>query len=92
MSQIVIGTAGHIDHGKTSLVKALTGTDTDQLNEEKQRGMTIDLGFAYLNENFTIACSRNAIQILELQKEGKNKTTTEEFLRGNKLKTGITLA
>ena len=45
-----------------------------------------------LNENFTIACSRNAIQILELQKEGKNKTTTEEFLRGNKLKTGITLA
>ena len=54
MSQIVIGTAGHIDHGKTSLVKALTGTDTDQLNEEKQRGMTIDLGFAYLNENFTI--------------------------------------
>ena len=54
MSQTVIGTAGHIDHGKTSLVKALTGTDTDQLNEEKQRGMTIDLGFAYLNENFTI--------------------------------------
>ena len=47
---------------------------------------------AILNENFTIACSRNAIQILELQKEGKNKTTTEEFLRGNKLKTGITLA
>ena len=52
--QIVIGTAGHIDHGKTSLVKALTGTDTDNLIEEKNRGMTIDLGFAYLNEDITI--------------------------------------
>ena len=42
--QIVVGTAGHIDHGKTALVKALTGTDTDRLAEEKARGMTIDLG------------------------------------------------
>ena len=49
MQQIVVGTAGHIDHGKTSLVKALTGTDTDSLPQEKARGMTIDLGFAYLN-------------------------------------------
>ena len=54
MGQIVFGTAGHIDHGKTSLVKALTGTDTDNLIEEKTRGMTIDLGFAYLNESITI--------------------------------------
>ena len=54
MSQVVIGTAGHIDHGKTSLVKSLTGEETDRLAEERQRGMTIDLGFAYLNENFTI--------------------------------------
>ena len=54
MPQVVIGTAGHIDHGKTSLVKALTGTDTDRLAEEKERGMTIDLGFAYLNESITI--------------------------------------
>ncbi|MBM4067109.1 MAG: selenocysteine-specific translation elongation factor, partial [Planctomycetes bacterium] len=46
---IIIGTAGHIDHGKTSLVKALTGIDTDRLPEEKQRGMTIDLGYAYLD-------------------------------------------
>ena len=45
---IIVGTAGHIDHGKTSLVKALTGTDTDRLPEEKQRGITIDLGFAEL--------------------------------------------
>ena len=52
--QIVIGTAGHIDHGKTALVKALTGTNTDRLDEEKARGMTIDLGFAYLNQSITI--------------------------------------
>ena len=54
MSQIVIGTAGHIDHGKTSLVKSLTGTDTDSLIDEKERGMTIDLGFAYINKSITI--------------------------------------
>lgn len=54
MSQVVVGTAGHIDHGKTSLVKALTGTNTDCLAEEKKRGMTIDLGFAYLNDSITI--------------------------------------
>ena len=44
----VIGTAGHVDHGKSTLVKALTGTDPDRLAEEKQRGLTIDLGFAWL--------------------------------------------
>ena len=44
---MIVGTAGHIDHGKTSLVRALTGIDTDRLPEEKQRGMTIDLGFAH---------------------------------------------
>jgi len=54
MNQVVIGTAGHIDHGKTTLVEALTGTNTDTLAQEKQRGITIDLGFAYLNENITI--------------------------------------
>ncbi len=48
MKHIVIGTAGHIDHGKTSLVKALTGVDTDRLKEEKERGITIELGFAEL--------------------------------------------
>lgn len=48
---IIIGTAGHIDHGKTSLVKALTGIDADRLPEEKQRGLTIDIGFAYLDLN-----------------------------------------
>ena len=49
MKQIVLGTAGHIDHGKTSLIKALTGIDTDRLKEEKQRGITIELGFAHFD-------------------------------------------
>lgn len=49
MREIVLGTAGHVDHGKTSLVKALTGIDTDRLKEEKARGITIELGFAYLD-------------------------------------------
>src|SRR5207248_10750250 len=46
---LILGTAGHIDHGKTSLVKALTGIDTDRLPEEKARGITIDIGFATLD-------------------------------------------
>ncbi len=49
MKQIILGTAGHIDHGKTSLIKALTGIDTDRLKEEKMRGITIELGFAWLD-------------------------------------------
>jgi selenocysteine-specific elongation factor len=48
MRRVVLGTAGHVDHGKTSLVKALTGIDTDRLIEEKKRGITIELGFAHL--------------------------------------------
>src|SRR4030066_70147 len=48
MKQVMLGTAGHIDHGKTSLIKALTGIDTDRLKEEKERGITIKLGFAHL--------------------------------------------
>lgn len=48
MKRVVIGTAGHVDHGKTSLIKALTGVDCDRLKEEKERGLTIELGFASL--------------------------------------------
>ncbi|HET9553630.1 MAG TPA: selenocysteine-specific translation elongation factor [Anaeromyxobacteraceae bacterium] len=48
MSRVVIGTAGHVDHGKTALVRALTGVDTDRLSEEQRRGITIELGFAHL--------------------------------------------
>jgi selenocysteine-specific elongation factor len=53
MHHTVIGTAGHVDHGKSSLVKALTGTDPDRLQEEKDRQMTIDLGFAFLGHDIT---------------------------------------
>lgn len=49
MRHVIIGTAGHVDHGKTCLIKALTGIDTDRLKEEKKRGITIELGFAYLD-------------------------------------------
>lgn len=48
MRNVIVGTAGHIDHGKTALVRALTGVDTDRLEEEKRRGISIDLGFAHL--------------------------------------------
>ncbi len=51
---VVVGTAGHIDHGKSALVKALTGTDPDRLKEEKERGMTTDLGFAFMGTDITI--------------------------------------
>ncbi len=51
MPSIVVGTAGHIDHGKSALVRALTGTDPDRLKEERERGITIDLGFAHLTTN-----------------------------------------
>ncbi|MBS1803862.1 MAG: selenocysteine-specific translation elongation factor [Acidobacteria bacterium] len=60
LRSIVIGTAGHIDHGKTALVRALTGVDTDRLPEEKRRGITIDLGFASLD---SIAADGSALRI-----------------------------
>src|SRR5215469_4882349 len=47
---VIVGTAGHIDHGKSTLIEALTGTHPDRLEEEKRRGITIDLGFAFLEE------------------------------------------
>ena len=58
--RLVVGTAGHIDHGKTSLVKALTGADTDRLAEEKKRGMSIELGFARWQISMT---SRSIIDV-----------------------------
>ena len=53
MRHVIVGTAGHIDHGKTALVRALTGIDTDTLPEEKARGVTIDIGFAYWKDHVT---------------------------------------
>ena len=49
MKNVIIGTAGHIDHGKTTLIKALTGRETDTLEEEKRRGISINLGFTYFD-------------------------------------------
>src|SRR5436853_4681262 len=49
LKPVIVGTAGHIDHGKPALVKALTGIDADRLEEEKRRGITIDIGFAHLD-------------------------------------------
>ena len=49
----IIGTAGHIDHGKTAVIRALTGIDADRLKEEKERGITIDIGFAYWKDDVT---------------------------------------
>lgn len=54
MKQITVGLAGHIDHGKTSIVQMLTGKNTDSLKEEIKRGMTIDIGFAHFNENISL--------------------------------------
>lgn len=51
MKQLVIGTAGHVDHGKTALIKALSGFEGDQTEEEKRRGITIDLSFSNLRTN-----------------------------------------
>src|SRR5215468_9594048 len=51
LKSVIVGTAGHIDHGKSALVEALTGTHSDRLEEEKRRGITIDLGFAFLEED-----------------------------------------
>ena len=51
VKSVIVGTSGHIDHGKSTLVEALTGTHPDRLEEEKRRGITIDLGFAFLEEN-----------------------------------------
>ena len=54
MKQVIIGMAGHIDHGKTSIIKSLTGTQTERYSEEIERGLTIDIGFAFFNEHITL--------------------------------------
>jgi selenocysteine-specific elongation factor len=65
MKSIIVGTAGHIDHGKTALVKALTGIDADRLEEEKRRGITIDLGFAHMDLHIPADGTTNA-EVLRL--------------------------
>src|SRR6202051_1969129 len=62
MTNFILATAGHVDHGKSALVKALTGTDPDRLPEEKARGITIDLGFAHL-ELLSLAAQASSYQL-----------------------------
>jgi selenocysteine-specific elongation factor len=70
VKSIIVGTAGHIDHGKTALVKALTGIDADRLEEEKRRGITIDLGFAHMD-----------LPVGGYEATSDNKATSSETLR-----------
>ncbi|MDP7236359.1 MAG: GTP-binding protein, partial [Candidatus Latescibacteria bacterium] len=58
---LTIGTAGHVDHGKSALVEALTGTHPDRLEEEQERGMTIDLGFAFMQ-----LCNHQEVPIIDV--------------------------
>ena len=62
MKHIIIGTAGHVNHGKTALIEALTGRNTDRLADEKRRGMTIDLGFTWMD--LPVVHAKNNSEIL----------------------------
>ena len=76
---MIVATAGHIDHGKTLLVKALTGVDTDRLPEEKARGISIDLGFAYWKTG-----DGNTIGFVDVPRScdyhGSNRAAVREFM------------
>src|SRR5512133_3483383 len=81
MKNIIAGTAGHIDHGKTALVKALTGIDADRLEEEKRRGITIDIGFAHLElpMNFVSEAGRGTAPSPQQRSSGQE--TPHECIR-----------
>lgn len=70
MKNIIIGTAGHIDHGKTTLIKALTGRNTDRWEEEQRRGITIDLGFTYLT------CREETVRESSMYRDMRNSSIT----------------
>src|SRR6266403_34363 len=96
---VIVGTAGHIDHGKSTLVEALTGTHPDRLAEEKRRGITIDLGFAFLEENgvrfgfidvpgherfvSNMLAGAAGIDLMDGDLLGLVKLEIEEYLRGS---------
>ena len=83
MNQIVVGMAGHIDHGKTSIIKSLTGTKTERYTEEVERGLTIDIGFAFLSENITYSNGNFVALCYETKRKGNRCATlsyvTERF-------------
>ena len=66
VSSLLVGTAGHVDHGKTALVRALTGIDCDRLEEEKRRGITLDLGFAHLAGTGSAATAASEISFVDV--------------------------
>ena len=63
---LIVATAGHVDHGKTSLVKHLTGVDTDTLEEEKKRGLTINLGYAYNQFSSQAICCTLGLSLIHI--------------------------
>ena len=79
IDRFVLGTAGHIDHGKSALVKALTGTDPDRLKEEKARGITIDLGFAWLREGDLTVGLVDPAKVMKDTKAALEKEYNENF-------------
>ncbi|HUN54507.1 MAG TPA: SelB C-terminal domain-containing protein [Smithella sp.] len=66
MKHLVLGTAGHVDHGKTALIKALMGVDTDRLKEERERGISIELGFASLQINEELCFALETLEKLSI--------------------------
>src|SRR6478752_3144607 len=84
----IIATAGHVDHGKSALVKALTGTDPDRLPEEKARGITIDLGFAHLALPSPLGVARGVVALSKIDlaaDEARTVAGVREQLRGSPL-------
>ena len=82
MKHVIIGTAGHVDHGKTMLIKALTGIDTDRLIEEKKRGITIELGFAHIEfDDYLADAGIQRDQLFDLKAAGEELFL--QFLRSN---------
>lgn len=85
----VVGTAGHVDHGKSTLVRALTGMDPDRLREEKARGMTIDLGFAWVDLHLPAAASTSASATADRGEHAQGRTEEGRKEEGRKETVGL---
>src|SRR5215208_2643106 len=85
MKSVIVGTAGHIDHGKSALVRALTGTDPDRLEEEKRRGITIDIGFAHLE----LSAQRSVLSAQEVEPKYQGSPPDHRALTTDRLRLGF---